>query len=197
MFALRIRRSYRMALLACALVAAFVLSLMAWVGHAPATGDGGGAGAPAVALPTPSAPAATTSRPAATSTARPSSPAAALTGAPPASDLLGKVPSLGSSTDARNGGVPSRRVKLVVSSDALIAALGYKIAKGRPAEFSKQWLESPVTVTTVGYSRGLVAAALAESGPNATYVTCTLYVDGILRSQHTVHGQYKFTACLG
>jgi hypothetical protein len=52
-------------------------------------------------------------------------------------------------------------------------------------------------INTVGRSGGVVAGVLAESGPTGSYVSCAVYVDGVLRSHNTKHGRYQFTACIG
>jgi hypothetical protein len=102
-----------------------------------------------------------------------------------------------SSISANYAGLPRRAVRIEVTSEGEIAAFAYKVANGDPARYAANWLQSPIVVVNTGRSGGLVAAMIAEVGPTATYVTCTVTVDGVVRSRNTVHGAYKFTACLG
>ncbi|TAM93141.1 MAG: hypothetical protein EPN43_01175 [Jatrophihabitans sp.] len=184
---MRWNRRTRIAAATVAGAALFVLALLLWTGGStPIHGLAGPGSAPA-APGTDGA----TSTPSSRAT-----PGATRSAAPNLAALLDQ-PLPGTSLHADPGGLPRLTVRMLVTSDAEIAALGYKVAHGDPASYEATWLSAPFEVTTIGRSTGLVAELLTESGPGATYITCTIWVDGVQRTQNTAHGPYAFTACLG
>lgn len=186
----RFARKHKIALLACLLVAVYAVVLVTWVGNQPATPKVAGL-PPAGANPIVSPPAA--------SNAPSVSPSGRSSGAAPGNGITSRL-SQGlpkSVLDADPNGLPRRRVQIRVTSDGTIAGLGYIVAHGHPARYNGYWLKSPVYVSTVGRSGTLVAFVVAQAGPDASYVTCTLTVDGVVRSQHTAHGAYQSAACIG
>ena len=188
---LRLTKSRRIALIVAAIVAAYAVGLLLWAGDP--LGGGSSARVPG-AQPkagTPSTAALGVSDPASSSPPASTPPAAAGT------NLLAKLPDFPNSVDAQSGGLPLRQVRIVITSDNVIAAVAYKVAHGQPPQYAKQWLRSPVEIRTTGHSGGVVAGVLAESGPTGSYISCAVYVDGVLRSHNTKHGRYQFTACIG
>lgn len=186
-------RAWRRVLTAAGIVVGFALALVFWAGrpsHAPAavgfphsiptSGHFGGA------LPTPSsAPAVGVASPTVSA-----SDGRALAHSP--------KPSLPNSPDADPGGLPVRSIRISVTSDGEIAAVGYVVADGnKRRRYSAADIKTPFVVQATGRSTGLVVEVLAESASNASYITCTLSVDGTQRSHRTVRRPKVFTACLG
>lgn len=181
----RTNRRLRMVILACLLAAAFIFALAKWAGGPPSHRD---FAAPPSGISQSGAP---SSAPTAHASSTDSS-------APP--DELSKLLRTGlpgTSITADPGGLPVRSVSMRVTSDKVIAGVGYLVAHGDPPNYEAHWVTSPFTVTTTGRSASLVAFLAAQAAPNASYITCTLIVDGVVKSQRTVHGGYKVTACIG
>lgn len=190
-FPIRMTKRRRAVLIGAAIVIAYAVGLALWAGNPVGGGTPdrlpAAAGAPASVTPPVGFPSAAPS----------SAPSTSAASGSTAGGLLGKLKSFPNSMDAQAGVLPVRSVRIVIESDNVIAAMAYKVAHGKPASYSAQWLKAPVTITTSGRSGGLVTEVLAEAGPTATYVTCKVYVDGVLRSRNTAHGRYQFTACIG
>jgi hypothetical protein len=189
---LRLRRKQRNVLVGCGVVAAFVVALIAFAGHAP-TSDSPAAGAPKTSTgPTGALGSAS---PGASASATPAKTAAS-SRTPDVGKLL--PPSLpGFALTADPGGLPFRSVKIVITSDAVVAGFGYLVANGKPPRYSTYFVKSPVTVVTVARSNGVAAFAVAQAAATGTYVSCKLFVDGTLKASHTARGPYKTVACLG
>jgi len=169
-------------------LALFVLVLVLWVGSAPARPS-----IDAGAAPPSSTGGVGTQAPSSTA---PSSGSTSPSGPGSLNDLLKNNPLAAANTpDA--GGLPTYDVQIVVTSDARIARFGYYVVYGNPTQYSANWLNTPLVINTQGRSAGLVAFAAAQAAPDATYITCTLKVNGVVKSTRTVHGGYRVTACIG
>jgi hypothetical protein len=184
---LRFTRKSKLVLLGCALVVIYALALVSWAGKKPHHD--------AVALPRVSA---TPSAQAPSSVPGSGSPSPSGSAKPgKLSDLLGAGNLPDSSLTDDPSGLPRHSVRIEVTSDGYIEVVGYKVLHGDPPEYGKSWVKSPFIAVTSGRSGGAVAYVVAESASNASHITCTLSVDGTVRSTHTVQGANKFTACLG
>lgn len=181
----RVSRRLRVVIIACLLAAGYIVALVTWAGRSPANRD--------FAAPPPGA-----AQSGAPSPAAGTHPSAGASSTPPESlnRLLGTALP-GTSMTADPGGLPVRSVTMRVTSDTVIAGVGYVVAHGDPPRYEAHWLKSPFTVSTTGRSASLVAFLAAQAAPNATYITCTLIIDGVVKSQRTVRGGYKVTACIG
>lgn len=175
--------------------AAFVVTLLHWVG-------GGGGSDPVVpnagpALDLPSAPGLEPATPAPAGS--PTSPASSPTASSTVGGVLQQQIDRAFPEDSRidRVGLPRHEVTITVTADGTIAALAYKIRDASPAQYSGTYLSSPFTVTTVGRSDGLIAAVLAQAASNATSITCTITVDGSTRTHHVTQGAHHFVYCLG
>ena len=189
----RLTRKRKRALAWVGVLVAFTVVLTAW--SAGPTDSGHHAN---VTLPTASGtvPVASAAAPTLLPATRPSSTETATGGAP--GGLRTLVPNLpGSSRDINPADLPARTVVITVTSDRPILRMGYRVLYGHPDSGSAINVASPMRITTVGRGYGLVAAIGAQATPIATYITCTVTVDGNLHSQHTVHGGYSVVACLG
>jgi hypothetical protein len=186
------RRGY---LAAAAIVAVFLLAIVLWVRQPdsaplPKGLADPGTSAPSLLQPTDGA-----------STGPSSSPSGSVSGSATAGatsvpDVLsGALP--GSSLVADPNGLPKHSVQIKVTSDGTIAAVGYLVAYGKPSRYKGQFLKSPFVAVTTGRSNGVVAEVGAQAASDATYVTCTITVDGAVRSTHTNHGAYSFAVCVG
>lgn len=109
----------------------------------------------------------------------------------------GLIPDLPESTLISPAGLPRRAVVITVTSDATLLGFGYKVAYGKSSKSISYNVASPVRVEAVARGYGLLAAVGAQSGPGATYLTCSVSVDGKVHSTHTVHGGYNVAVCLG
>ena len=98
---------------------------------------------------------------------------------------------------ANTAGLPKLTVQITVTSDSVIAFFGYVIRGGQPPSHTASDLQSPVVLTATGYSDGIVTRVLAEASPVASFVTCTVRVNGVLKYTSTGHGGYSFAACQG
>jgi hypothetical protein len=184
------RKPYTIVAVVAALLC-YVLVMVLWVGGSPAGPSHSfeAKGAP----PTTNLPTDPATSPA-TAPAHSSSP----TGSP----LTGLLPqqlrqAFESSRDANHSGLPARSVRIEVTSDGIIAGIGYLVANGRPPSYAGHWYHSPFIVNTVAYSGGLTSFVAAQAGPTASRITCTLTVDGKLAMRRTAHGPHKIVTCLG
>jgi hypothetical protein len=100
-------------------------------------------------------------------------------------------------TDAALAGAPQHSVLLTVTSDQAILRLAYAVKGPREDMHRAVNVKSPYRVLTVGRGYGAMAALGAQAGPAATYLTCTITVDGRQRSTRTVRGGWRVAVCLG
>jgi hypothetical protein len=185
---LRLTNRRKRALAWLAVLVAFVAALAAW-----SSGTGGhDLKVPIVAQPTDglTTPPAPSTLPAALPSGRATKP-----GGP--GNLLNLLPNLPESRDVNPADLPARSIVITASSDRPILRMGYRVLYGHPATGSSTNIASPMQITTVGRGYGLVAAVGVQATPIATYVTCTVTVDGHLHSKHTVYGGYSVVVCLG
>jgi hypothetical protein len=184
------RKPYAVVAVGAALLC-YVLVMLLWVGGSPSgpSDSFNAKGAPPTNLSTPP-PASPTTAPAPSS-----SPArSGMTGLLP-KKLAKAFPA--SSTDADHSGLPVRSVRIEVTSDAVIAGIGYLIANGKPPSYDGYWFKPPFIVNTVARSGGLTSFVAAQAGPTASRITCTLIVDGKLAMRRTAHGPHEVVTCLG
>lgn len=185
---LRLRPRYQGALGAAVVVAIFVVALVVWTGKG--SGDHGPAGLPtgAGAAPLPTIAAAGSG----SSPDRSRSAGSRTSGSPVLS-----LPS----TSIRASGVqpPKHAITMRVTSDDVLTGFGYLVSKGlgKPARHGAYHVKSPIIVHTTGRSYGVVAEVIAQAGPHASFITCTLTIDGVVRAHQTTHGAYKFAVCSG
>jgi hypothetical protein len=190
---LRISRRRLRLLAVAAVLAVFSAVLVGWVSgpkaKAPKLSPGGQR---ALAIGSPD-PASSSPSPSGSTSAR---GAKAAKGAKRSSagDLL---PALPQSTDVSAAGQPARAVRMTLRSDAAIVQMGYLVRGGHPAKYLEKNVGSPAVITTTAYGYGLVAEIGAQASPYATYLTCTVTVDGHLHSQHTVKGAWAVAVCIG
>lgn len=183
------RKPYAIVAVVAALLC-YVLVMVLWVGGSPA--------GPSHSFDAKAAPPSTS-----VPTAPALSPTAPASGSPTRSALTGLLPKSlaqafpGTSTDADHSGLPIRRVRIEITSDAIIAGIGYLIANGKPPSYDGYWFRSPFIVNTVARSGGLTSFVAAQAGPTASRITCTLIVDGKLAMRRTAHGPHKIVTCLG
>jgi hypothetical protein len=186
-FALTRRR--KRALTWLAVLVAFVAALAAW-----STGptDKG----PHVSLPSPSA-SASTPAPADTTlpATRPSGKAGKKALGP--GNLLNLLPNLPQDKNINPASLPARSVVMTATSDRPILRMGYEVLYGHPDRSSAVNIASPMSITTIGRGYGLVAAFAVQASPIATYITCTVTVDGHLHASHTVRGGFSVAVCVG
>jgi hypothetical protein len=189
----RLTGTRRRALIGAVVAVIFLAALVGW-----ASGPGTGRpklspqGERALGVPalTPTAPATSSSAsPGSRRSSRP--PGAAAT-----SEAL-DLPALPESTRLNEGAEPPRSVTMSVTSDAAILRLGYLVRGGRPDRYETTNAASPAIITTVGHGYGPVAEVGAQASPYATYLTCTISVDGRVTSRHTVHGPWRVLVCVG
>ena len=188
----QLTRNRKRALIWLGVLVAFVAVLTAW--SAGPTGSDH----PKVAIPNASSPGpgASAGEPTLLPPTRANSSATGKAGAP--GNLLSLVPNLpGSSRNVNPASLPARSVVFTLTSDRPILRMGYRVLHGHPDHGSAINVASPMQITTVGRGYGLVAAIGAQSTPIASYITCTVTVDGHLHSSHTVHGGYSVVVCLG
>ena len=107
------------------------------------------------------------------------------------------VPALPQSTSINGAGLPEHAVTMTVTSDASILQLGYRVAYGKSSKRVAYQVQSPVRVQAVGRGYGLVAVIAAQASPYATYLTCTVTVDGTVRTHRTVRGGFQVVVCYG
>lgn len=186
-FALTRKRKRALAWLA--VLVAFVAALAAW-----STGptDKG----PSVSLPTPT-PSSTAPAPA-TSTlpaTRPSGKAGKKALGP--ANLLNLLPNLPQNRNINPALLPARSVVMTATSDRPILRMGYEVLYGHPERSSAVNVASPMSITTIGRGYGLVAAFAVQASPIASYITCTVTVDGHLHASHTVRGGFSVAVCVG
>jgi hypothetical protein len=186
----RLTTKRKRALAWVALLVAFVAALTAW---------SGGTDHPAIDVPLAHPATDTATSPTSTPTTlpprRPTGVHTGKSGGP--TNILTLVPNLSESKNVNPADLPARQVVMTVTSDRPILRVGYRVLYGHPDESSAINVTSPMQITTVGRGYGLVAAIGAQATPIATYITCTVSVDGHLHSQHTVRGGYSVVACLG
>ncbi len=186
-------RKRKRALMWIGVLVAFTAVLTAWSVGPTDSGNHSHVAIPTASTPVPGASGAAptllpATRPSATATSKAGGPGNGLT-------LVPNLP--GSSKDVNPADLPARSVVITVTSDRPILRMGYRVLYGHPDQGSAVNIASPMRITTVGRGYGLVAAIGAQATPIATYITCTITVDGHLHSQHTVRGGYSVVACLG
>lgn len=166
----------------------FLAALVVWSsGTDPANPHLSPQGRQALALPTGSAPAPETPASSPTSSGSKKS----------AKGPLSLLPPLPESTALNAAGPPARSVRMTVESDAAIVQMGYLVKGGHPAKYLDKNVASPAVITTGAHGYGLVAEIGAQASPYATYITCSVTVDGQLHSRHTVHGGWAVAVCIG
>jgi hypothetical protein len=107
------------------------------------------------------------------------------------------LPPLPESTAVDGAGPPARSVTMRIDSDAAVLKMGYLVKGGSPAKSLDKNVRPPAVITTVARGYGLVAEIGAQASPYATYLTCTVTVDGQVHSKHTVHGGWAVAVCVG
>jgi hypothetical protein len=136
--------------------------------------------------------------PSSTATTLPSTvPSGSGTKATGPANLLNLLPNLPESKTVNPADLPARSITITLTSDRAILRFGYRVLYGHPDHGSATNVASPMQITTVGRGYGLVTAIGAQATPIATYITCTVTVDGHLHSRHTVYGGYSVVVCLG
>jgi hypothetical protein len=190
-----LRRRLRRVLPVGLVVAAFVLALSAWVLSGRTKPDDAGAIQPASpgasALGTiPTAPITGPATGTATSGTSTVSPGARSTVVPPGSLTLPG----GSTVDVQSGS--AHRVTINVESDSSIHILMFLVRGGNPAQGKYTQVRSPVTISTIGHGDGLLAEAWVQSSIYATTTSCTITIDGTVRSHHTASGPYNVAVCI-
>jgi hypothetical protein len=111
--------------------------------------------------------------------------------------LLNLLPNLPQYSNVDPASLPARSVLMTATSDRPILRMGYEVLYGHPDRSSAVDIASPMSITTVGRGYGLVAAFAVQASPIATYITCTVTVDGHLHASHTVHGGFSVAVCVG
>jgi hypothetical protein len=114
-----------------------------------------------------------------------------------ASGPLALLPDLPQSTSVNGADAPLRSVKMTLQSDAAIVQMGYLVRGGKPDRYSDKNVRSPAVITTLARGYGLVAEIGGQASPYATYITCSVTVDGQLHSRHTVRGAWAVAVCMG
>lgn len=110
----------------------------------------------------------------------------------------GAFPSLPDSALLNSAGAPRHSVVLTATSDgSSILRMGYVVADGRARCGGATNVASPIHIVTEGIGYAALAAFAVQASPDATYLTCSLAVDGRVRVQHTVHGGWSVVACVG
>jgi len=174
-----------------AVLVAFSGMLVAWVSGPDSSTpklSAGGQRALAIGSPAPASPSPTPS------TTRPGRKAVKGAQQGNAGNLL---PALPESTAVNRAGQPARSVRMTLTSDAAIVQMGYLVRGGHPSKYLDKNVGSPVVVNTTAYGYGLVAEIGAQASPYATYLTCTVTVDGRVNSRHTVKGAWAVAVCMG
>jgi hypothetical protein len=110
---------------------------------------------------------------------------------------LALLPDLPQSTSVNGADAPLRSVKMTLQSDAAIVQMGYLVRGGKPDRYSDKNVRSPAVITTLARGYGLVAEIGGQASPYATYITCSVTVDGQLHSRHTVRGAWAVAVCMG
>lgn len=179
-----------------AVCVAFVAALVTWTKSADTSDPSVDLGA-ATSNSTSSAPAVTVTPATGTADAaraRSTPSAGAPTGSSAGTPTL---PDLPQSTDVNVNLLPQHAVVITIVSDEPIAFVGYRVANGRPGKKAISWPQSPVRIHTVGRGTGTMAAVIAQAGPYATALTCSVSVDGKVRSTQTVTAAYRVVYCSG
>jgi hypothetical protein len=171
-----------------AVLIAFVAALAAW-STGPTDHN-----APKISLPSSSQPATPGPAESTLPAVRPSGKSAK-PGGP--SNILNVLPNLPQSTDINPAALPARDVVMTATSDRPILRMGYEVLYGHPDKSSATNIASPMRIETVGRGYGLVVAFGVQASPIATYITCTVTVDGHVHASHTVRGGFSVAVCVG
>lgn len=189
-FPRRWRRQQATTATAVAVLTAFVVVLVIWVGREP-TSSGDGIGA----LPT-DTPLATLSESLYPATASPtpggtgSSVATGngLPGLPP-------LPNLSSGNDvAQEEG--RHQVTIRATSDTTILTFRYGIRDGQPPTGTYHGIRSPVTINSPARGNGVLAVVQVQASLYATVVACSVSIDGVLRSHNSAKGPHAVAVCV-
>jgi hypothetical protein len=184
-------RRRRTPLIICVIVIAYAAVFLAWTRGSNGNDDANlpkGAGA----LPTDAGLFGLT--PPASSPATTGSGAASSPGGPVKSLNL---PDLPQSSNINGAAAPRHSVVITITSDRAILRAGYAVKGAKPDRHSATNVQSPLRVVTVGRGYGAMAVVGAQSSPGAKSLTCTIAVDGLVRSSRTVHGGWTVAICLG
>jgi hypothetical protein len=90
----------------------------------------------------------------------------------------------------------THRVTLVATSDSSILRLLYYVRGGNPQEGRYTEVSSPVTISTIGHGGGPIAEIWMQSGIYAHVVSCSITVDGYVRSTDTARGPHNVAICI-
>jgi hypothetical protein len=95
------------------------------------------------------------------------------------------------------GGAPVHTVRLDVTSKGSVASLGYLVPTsdvtpyGSYHKITRPWSKTLNAVGTV-----YLAGIFIQNGADAVSVTCTIYIDGVVKDQQTFAGPYKRGLCI-
>ena len=108
-----------------------------------------------------------------------------------------QMPKLPVSSKLDPAGLPKHAVRIVVTSDSPIRRFGWQVAYGPSSETFASFVKSPAIIEAVGKGYGAQAVAAAQAGPFATYISCSITVDGKQRVKQTVKGPWEVVVCVG
>jgi len=178
------RRRRKQLIVVSALLVLFVVLLAVWVGNPNSGHNKPEVQAHFTPTPTPTTPTETAALPTPTPSGHPS------TGG-------GGIPSLPPVSGVQLYGPGVHVVTITVSSNSTLAGVGWAFRNGKNGKKSPGTTGKFFTLTTNvegGAPLAIVGGQVAYYG---TQATCTITVDGTLRTTQTVHGAYHVVVCTG
>jgi hypothetical protein len=186
-----VRRKLNRWLPAVVAVAAFIVALVAWTLNGRVSPDHVNAG-PDSAVPSVSgAPSSTASSPAPATSSGSRSPGTDAGGFPT------NLPLNGSNVVDVHSGAP-HRVTIEATSDSSILRLLFYVRGGSPSSGRYTGVASPVRISTIGHegTSGPIAEIWMQSSLYAHTITCTITVDGYVRSTQSARGPHNVAVCI-
>lgn len=89
------------------------------------------------------------------------------------------------------------QVTIEASSDATILALRFGIRGGSPSTAAYTNVPSPLHVISPARGNGVLAVVQVQASLSARQVTCSITVDGVVRSEDTATGPHSVAVCVG
>jgi len=178
------RRRRKQLMIVSALLILFVVVLAVWVGNPNSGHNKPEVQAHFTPTPTPTSPTETAALPTPSSSGGPSTAGGGIPSLPPVSGVQVYGPGV-------------HTVTITVSSNSTLAGVGWAFRNGKNGKKTPGTSGKYFTLTTNvegGAPLAIVGGQVAYYGSVAT---CTITVDGTLRTTQTVHGAYHVVVCTG
>jgi Mycobacterium membrane protein len=88
-------------------------------------------------------------------------------------------------------------VTITVTSDATMTSVKYATRSADKSAHTEKSVAPPMSITVHTNEGGILAAVGAQAGPNATTISCSVSIDGVIRMQHTAKGPFATVICYG